>query len=99
MTKKIDAASAKIHEEYLEGLASCLRAFRGISKRDPTPKAMAILESGLRGEDDMKTALTLARIPTDYDGQLATVLAVYRKITGREPTMEEIAEAWKELQS
>jgi len=47
----------------------------------------------------MKTALTLAKIPTDYDGQLATVLAMYRKITGREPTMEEIAESWKELQS
>jgi hypothetical protein len=45
-----------------------------------------------------KTTLHLAKIPPDPEGQLAAILAMYRALTGREPTPEEIEEAKKELE-
>jgi hypothetical protein len=41
--------------------------------------------------------LHLAKIPPDPEGQLAAILAMYRKLTGREPPPEEIEDARKEL--
>jgi hypothetical protein len=44
------------------------------------------------------TVLYLAKVPPDSEGQLAVVLAMYRKLTGKEPTPKEIEEARKELE-
>lgn len=45
-----------------------------------------------------KTTLHLAKIPPDPEGQLAVILAMFRKLTGREPTPEEIEDARKDLE-
>jgi hypothetical protein len=44
------------------------------------------------------TVLYLAKVPPDREGQLAVILAMFRKLTGREPTPEEIEDARKELE-
>ena len=41
--------------------------------------------------------LHLANVPDDHEGQLAVVLAMYRKLTGKKPTPKEIEDARKEL--
>jgi len=44
-----------------------------------------------------RPVLHLAKVPPDPEGQLAVVLAMYRKLTGKEPTRKEIEDARKEL--
>ena len=43
------------------------------------------------------TVLYLAKVPPDPEGQLAVILAMFRDLTGREPTAEEIEDARNEL--
>ena len=45
-----------------------------------------------------RPVLHLANVPDDHEGQLAVVLAMYRRLTGKEPTAEEIEDARKELE-
>jgi hypothetical protein len=42
--------------------------------------------------------LHLAKVPDDREGHLAVVLAMYRKLTGKEPTPKETEDARKELE-
>jgi len=44
------------------------------------------------------TVLYLAKVPPDPEGQLAVILAMFRELTGREPTAEEVEDARKELE-
>ena len=44
-----------------------------------------------------RPVLHLAKVPDDHEGQLAVVLAMYRKLTGKKPTPKEIEDARKEL--
>jgi hypothetical protein len=48
--------------------------------------------------EEPSPVLHLAKIPPDPEGQLAAILAMFRKLTGREPTPEEIEDARKELE-
>jgi hypothetical protein len=44
-----------------------------------------------------KPVLHLAKVPDDRESQLAVVLAMYRKLTGKAPTPKETEDARKKL--
>src|SRR5450759_3407678 len=61
-------------------------------------KERLVIEKPSRRTTKNRPVLYLAKIPPDPGGQLAAILAMFRKLTGREPTPEEIEDARKELE-